>query len=97
MLILRLGGACVSGSYSLGAHFEGLVQALVESGRYSSASEVVRDGLRLLEEREATRTARLEALRRDLDAALESGPTEPWSVEDIKAEGRRRKAAHRAT
>ncbi|MGH7024133.1 MAG: type II toxin-antitoxin system ParD family antitoxin [Caulobacteraceae bacterium] len=38
-------------SYTLGAHFEGFVKEQLESGRYNSASEVVRDALRLLEER----------------------------------------------
>ena len=45
-------------SYSLGAHFEDLIQRQVRSGRFASASEVVREGLRLMEEREAEREAR---------------------------------------
>src|SRR5947208_6312127 len=46
-----------------------LVQSLVESGRYQNASEVIRDGLRLIERREAEDAAKLEALR----AAAASG------------------------
>lgn len=42
---------------------ERLVQSLVTSGRYQNASEVVRDGLRLIERREAEYDAKLEALR----------------------------------
>jgi antitoxin ParD1/3/4 len=42
-------------SYTLGIHFEALVKGLVESSRYNHASEVVRDGSRLLEERERLR------------------------------------------
>lgn len=53
-------------SYTLGSHFETFVRNQVDSGRYSSASEVVRDGLRLLEDREARR-ARIEEA---LDAGL---------------------------
>ncbi|WP_443747738.1 type II toxin-antitoxin system ParD family antitoxin [Asticcacaulis solisilvae] len=52
-------------SVSLGDHFEGLVKRLLESGRYNNASEVVRDGLRMVEARERRMNA--------LDRALESG------------------------
>ena len=40
------------------------VEMLVSSGRYQNASEVLREGLRLIEQREAEEGARLEALRR---------------------------------
>jgi antitoxin ParD1/3/4 len=39
-------------SYSLGRHFEDFVQGQLSSGRYKNASEVLRDALRLMEERE---------------------------------------------
>lgn len=64
-------------SYNLGAHYEGFVRELVESGRYASASEVMRDSLRLLEEREEQRQARLQALREDIRAGIESGAGAP--------------------
>lgn len=54
---------------SLGPRWESFVAAAVEQGRYGSASEVVREGLRLVEEREA----RLAALRETLDKAIERG------------------------
>ena len=54
---------------SIGMRWEGFVEAAVKSGRYGSASEVVREGLRLVEEREA----RLLALRARLDAAVAEG------------------------
>ena len=60
-------------SYSLGKHFEQFVQRQVRSGRFASASEVVREGLRLIEEREA----RLEGLRREIERGRESGPGTP--------------------
>jgi antitoxin ParD1/3/4 len=44
-------------SYTLGDHFEAFVKAQLASGRYSSASEVIRDALRLMEERERGRAA----------------------------------------
>ena len=60
-------------SYSLGAHFEEFVQRQLRNGRFASASEVVREGLRLMEEREAEREARLEALRAEIARGRESG------------------------
>ncbi len=44
-------------------HQADLVERLVESGRYQNASEVLREGLRLVESREAEDVARLKALR----------------------------------
>ncbi|TIO05962.1 type II toxin-antitoxin system ParD family antitoxin [Mesorhizobium sp.] len=64
-------------SYSIGSRYEALVRELVESGRYASASEVVRDSLRLLEEREEQRKAKLAALREDIRRGIESGPGIP--------------------
>ena len=55
---------------------EQLVQSLVESGRYQNASEVIREGLRLIERREAEDAAKLEALRAAAAtgmAAIEAG------------------------
>lgn len=54
---------------SIGERWEGFVENAVKSGRYSSASEVVREGLRLVEEREA----RLTALRETLNASISEG------------------------
>jgi antitoxin ParD1/3/4 len=39
-------------SVTLGDHFEQIIEKSIESGRYASASEVIREGLRLVEERE---------------------------------------------
>jgi antitoxin ParD1/3/4 len=57
-------------------HQEGLIGRLVESGRYQNASEVLREGLRLLERREAEDAVRLEALRQAIEVGardLEEG------------------------
>jgi antitoxin ParD1/3/4 len=80
-------------SYTLGPHFEGFIKTMVESGRYASASEVMRDSLRLLEEREKLREAKLAALRADIQDGLESGPAEPLVMAEIKAAARRERAA----
>jgi antitoxin ParD1/3/4 len=50
-------------SIALTSHFESLTQQLVASGRYNNVSEVVRDGLRLLESRVQEEAAKLVALR----------------------------------
>jgi antitoxin ParD1/3/4 len=47
----------------LTTHHEGLIESLVSSGRYQNASEVLREGLRLVEEREALEAAKLKALQ----------------------------------
>lgn len=75
-------------SYSLGVHFEEYIQRQVRSGRFASASEVVREGLRLMEEREAEREARLEALRAEIARGQESGPGIP--AEEVFAQARQR-------
>jgi antitoxin ParD1/3/4 len=82
-------------SYSIGKHFEAFIESLIASGRYSTASEIIRDGLRLIEEREQSREAKLEWLRAEIQKGFDSGPAE--EVGDmfvrIKAEGRKRLAA----
>src|ERR1043165_2755830 len=84
-------------SYSIGKHFEGFIDRLIESGRYSTASEIIRDGLRIIEEREQRREVKLEWLRAEIQKGLDSGPSrecEPKALaEEIKARGRRRLAA----
>lgn len=64
-------------SYNIGSHYESFVRELVDSGRYASASEVVRDSLRLLEEREEQRQAKLAALREAIREGVESGQGVP--------------------
>ncbi|HMQ58862.1 MAG TPA: type II toxin-antitoxin system ParD family antitoxin [Rhizobiaceae bacterium] len=54
---------------SIGKRWEDFVQMAVQSGRYASSSEVIREGLRLVEEREAS----LVALKADMNAAIKRG------------------------
>jgi antitoxin ParD1/3/4 len=82
-------------SYTLGKHYERFVSSLVDSGRYASASEVMRDSLRLLEEREKMREAKLGALRRDIADGLASGPAEPLDMQALNADARKRRNASR--
>lgn len=64
-------------SISLGDHFASFIDQRVQAGRYASASDVVRAGLRLLEEREA----QLDSLRGALLAGEASGPAEDFDFE----------------
>lgn len=68
-------------SVFLGDHFSGFVDRQVELGKYASASEVVRAGLRILEEHEL----QIDALRAALIEGEESGPAEPIDVEAFLA------------
>jgi len=63
---------------SIGERWETFVDHIVREGRYGSASEVVREGLRLVEEREA----RLKALRSMLDGSGEASETDVDRVLD---------------
>ena len=64
-------------SYAIGSHFERLIKQKIESGRYSSASEVVRDALRLFEEHEELRATQIQNLRQQIQEGRESGPGIP--------------------
>ncbi|CAK7068247.1 MAG: Antitoxin ParD1 [Desulfovibrio sp.] len=66
-------------SVSLGNHYSEFVTAQVQAGRYGSASEVLRAGLRLLEEREI----KLQALQAALIAGEESGTPAVFDSEDF--------------
>lgn len=71
-----------STSISLGRDFEKFIRAQVKSGRYGTASEVVRAALRLLEEEET----KLASLRAALEAGESSGFVEDYSLREILAE-----------
>ena len=85
---------------SLTPKLERFVQAKVKGGRYNSASEVVREALRLLEDREESRTAQLAEFNRELGrrlASLDRGefvdPSEIRSRLEKKSEERRKQRA----
>jgi len=68
-------------SFSLSEHFSDFIETQVASGRYETASDVVRASLRLLEER----AAELEALRKALDEGENSGPFEQFDFDEFIA------------
>jgi antitoxin ParD1/3/4 len=57
----------------LGTHFERFVQTQIEGGRFQNASEVVRAGLRLLEDHEASQALRRDEIRAELAARASDG------------------------
>lgn len=71
-------------SVTLGDHFTGFITEQVQAGRYGSASDVVRAGLRLLEEHEA----RVKALQAALEAGEASGEPQPFDFAAFKARKR---------
>lgn len=71
-------------SVSLGEHFTGFISAQVDAGRYGSASDVVRAGLRLLEEHEA----KVKALQDALIVGEQSGEPRPFDFDSLKARKR---------
>lgn len=76
---------------SLTEELEELVNRRVESGRYASASEVVREGLRLLEERDGMVELRRQALREKIREGIEQAEGgELIDGEEAVAEARRR-------
>jgi antitoxin ParD1/3/4 len=74
-------------SISLGDHFEGFIKRQIQSGRYGSASEVVRASLRLLEEHERE----IGSLRAALIDGENSGDAGELDMVAIKRKARRRR------
>lgn len=78
---------------SLTNELENFIDGMVASGMYYSASEVVRDSLRLLKANEDFRATRLAELRKDVLIGYEQakrGESKPLNIKDISARGRKR-------
>lgn len=73
-------------SVSLGNHFENFVEARISEGRYKNASEVIRAGLRLLEEEES----KIQILKKAIQEGIDSGIAKDFSpkkhLQSLKAE-----------
>jgi antitoxin ParD1/3/4 len=72
---------------SLGEHWNNLIESLLNSGRYASVSEIMRDSLRLLEEREAN--SKLHFLRTALIDGEESGDAGELNMETLRLEAKK--------
>lgn len=77
---------------NLTPQLEAMVRDKVAGGLYSSASEVVREALRMMQEQDQLRTIKLEQLRADIRAGIESGSAGELDVAAIKRRGRERLA-----
>jgi antitoxin ParD1/3/4 len=81
---------------SLTPELEKIVQQKVAGGMYHSASEVIRDALRLLIEHDQIQELRLNALRKDIKKGLDSGDPTPLDMEDVINRGQRRWSSKKA-
>jgi antitoxin ParD1/3/4 len=79
-------------SVALTPEFMALLKGSVETGEYTSASEVIRDALRQWKERRAHQDMDVEELRRLWQDGIESGPGRFKSIDAMKKEARRRTA-----
>jgi antitoxin ParD1/3/4 len=83
---------------SLTPELERFINEKVRRGSYQTASEVIREALRLLAERDQRRSLELRRLQTEINLGLkqiEDGQVGPLDVRKIKAEGRKRLAARR--
>jgi len=74
---------------SLTPQLEEMIRQKIASGSYSSASEVVREALRLMELEDQMRALKLQRLREEIQKGLESGPAKEFKPGEIKRLGRR--------
>ena len=75
---------------SLTPDLEKYVQDKVSTGRYRSSSEVVREALRLLEEKDQERAQRLALLKEEIQQGIDSGPSKPLDMKAVIAEAKAR-------
>jgi antitoxin ParD1/3/4 len=78
---------------SLTPHFEEMIREKIASGSYNSASEVVREALRLMEQEDQLRSLKVQKLRQDIKDGLDSGPSAVFDPQEIKRIGREKKSA----
>ncbi len=77
---------------NLTPQLEEMVRAKVASGMYTSASEVVREALRLMDEQDQLRAVKLAQLREDVRQGLASGEAQRWNAAQTKSQARARRS-----
>jgi antitoxin ParD1/3/4 len=81
---------------SLTPRLEEMIREKIASGSYSSASEVVREALRLLELEDQLRSLKLQRLREDIREGMDSGPTMRFDPDKIKQVARQKRSSKRS-
>lgn len=76
---------------NLTPYLESMVRQKVESGLYTSASEVLREALRLMDEQDQLRATKLQQLRQDIRAGLDSGAATTWDPAQVKRAAHKRR------
>jgi len=71
---------------SLTPHFNDFIKSLVASGKYHSASEVVRDALRLLQEKHESKSGKLNEIQKLINEGMESGEAEDFDLNQFLKE-----------
>lgn len=82
-------------SVALGSHFEQFIRRLLNSGRFNNSSEVVRAGLRLLEDDEKLREIRRHELKTAIQEGIDS--EDAGSIENVIARNRARRGARKGS
>lgn len=79
---------------SLTPELEKYIHDKVSSGLYHSASEVIREGLRLLKDQDALRELKLQQLRQQIQAGIASGAAQPLDMNDVIERAKQRRSQH---
>lgn len=75
---------------SLTPELEKYINDKVASGLYHSSSEVIREALRLLKDQDVLRAIRLNELRMQIEAGINSGESQPLNIDDVIERGKKR-------
>ncbi len=75
---------------SLDSHYDSLINNLINSGEFNSASEIVNEGLRLLEQQKVAELAEIEYFRREIQKGIDSGSAGLWNKEKFLKEAHKR-------